>query len=170
MIPDVCRRSIQNPTATYPLCPPPVSRCLMRRGPHFCQKSAVTFQSSLQCRPLFGHQNCALFVVGVEKTDLLDPGRVPSLKPNSDRKLPLLPARCSVPPATVVVSTPPITPSPRLPASSACNGSDVLCSDFKGSDLWRWCHSAHDVVGKARLSQGMSCHRKKATCALTKRN
>lgn len=116
-----------------------------------------------------------LFVVGVEKTALLDPGRLPSPKPESDRKIPPIPAPCFAPPATVVVSALPTSSPPRPPATPGCNSpekwsdledSDLSSFDLEDSNRWRWCHSAHDVVGKARLSQGMSSHRKNATCAL----
>ena len=137
-----------------------------------CQESGEIFQSSLACRPLFGHQKWALAVVGVEKTAPLDPGRLPPLKPESDCNLSPLSTPCFVSPATMVLAPP--TYFPRPPATLACSSpeklsdledSDLEKLDLEDSSLWRWCHSAHDVVGKASLSQGMSSHRKNATCA-----
>lgn len=129
-----------------------------RKTPLEGHESTETFQPSIRCSPLSGLQNMELFEDGAEKTapcDMPNPNPVPT-----DSTFP-----ATAPPSSstlLALGSPPPQERPGIdPPNDACA---VAAAAAAASALRRWCHSAHDVVGKARLSHGISPHRTAITC------
>lgn len=99
-----------------------------------------SFQSPFRCNPRRGHQNRAWSSPGAVKTVSID-----TASPRSGPSLSLLaPVLCSLP-------------------RNDFTGEGVEHTAVVPLTRCRWCHSAHEVVGNASLSQGISSHLKNET-------
>lgn len=144
------------------------------------QESVETFQPSLRCSPLPGLQKAELLEAGVENTDPFEtrsplPSPAPPLLPTASAgtsqppPLDTAAARPSSVPAPIRVAVALPVSCPLAPSVAPEGGLGLAETVMLGavaagaaaavSALRRWCHSAHDVVGKARLSHGISSHR-----------